>query len=375
MHRLKNLTINIKKDGIVYLRGGNNLLCNQVVLAKFQDEVLHAILHTDPERITLIWDTEDNLVLATKSAETYFNVYLHEIVNENIHVFLPNSLINRIQQHFKQTSTTMSIPQQVISSRHNTMTYFSIKIDQIKIESGLFYICVMQNITEIKRMQKKLYQLEKSMLTAQMSANVVHEIRNPLTAVKGFLQLLEAGIDYREQYVEVLLREVEKIEGLTNELLQMANPYKNKEEKVCLYQLITDVLLLIKAQTHMKDIQFEVSGDFDIEIYCKPTEIKQALINLILNGADAMKLKGLIKIHMKRQDHHVAIEVIDQGSGMSQQIMKEMNKEFYTTKKHGTGLGLVVTEQIIKDHRGKLSVFSIEDVGTTFEVQLPLRKA
>lgn len=350
------------------------MLCNKGILAKFHEEVLQAILHTEYNRITLIWDANYNIVLVTKTIEAYFNIKLSDLLNENLSLVFPKQLVNQINYHFKNTSQTMKIPHphQVNSTSENTLTHFSFTIKKTHIDNDAFYICTMEDVTEIQTIKNQLYSLEKAMLTAQMSANAVHEIRNPLTAIKGFLQLLEAGIDHREQYIQVLLSEVEKVEGLTNELLQMANPHKNSKKLVVINDLLSDVLLLIKAQPRMKQIQFEISGDSDVSIYCNPNEIKQALINLILNGADAMDSVGIIKIHIKSSEDDIKIKIIDQGHGMSEQIIEKINKEFYTTKEHGTGLGLVVTEQIIQKHGGILSVFSVENVGSTFEVILPL---
>lgn len=354
-------------------KGGNGLLCNKTFLQKFQKEILQVILHNDRKQVILIWDAFNEALLATQSFERYFDLPLTEVINQDVSLILPEQLWEQITTHFSQTSEKMETSQRFVSPSNQEFTHFAITIDRVQLDSeDPIYICTMKDRTEMKAVNQQLYNLEKAMLTAQMSANVVHEIRNPLTSMKGFLQLLEAGIEHREQYTQVLLSELDKIENLTNELLQMANPHKNDIKSVSLNELFSDVLLLVKAQARMKNITIDLNGDLNVMIKCNPTEIKQAFINLIINGAEAMNCHGLIKINVHRQNNDIVIEIIDHGHGMSRQGVKEINKEFYTTKEHGTGLGLVVTKQIIENHRGSLSVFSVENIGSTFEIVLPL---
>lgn len=348
------------------------MLCNKGLLEKYRDELLQTLLHLNCDQILLVWNAYNEVVLTTKSIEGYFPVDSNEITNYSICSILPKDLINQIHNHFEKTSQSLIIPQHVISASQNKLINFSIAIKKLKLGSEFIYLCTMKDITEVKELKSRLVDMEKTILSARLSANVVHEIRNPLTAIKGFLQLLEAGIDHREQYVRVLLSEVEKIEGLTNELLQIANPHKNRKKLVTLSELLTDVSLLIKAQPRMKDIEIDMSGDLELSVYCNPNEIKQVLINLIVNGADAMNYKGEIEVKIKRVKEYAVIEIIDNGHGMSEKTLEKIHQAFYTTKEHGTGLGLVVAEDIIENHHGSLSISSIENIGSTFEISLPI---
>lgn len=344
----------------------------KTILAKAHEEVLQSVLHVDEGRIMLMWDQDDNVQIVTESIHLYFDFTVEDVVNNSWEIIFPQFVIQRIKHHFKNSSKPLHIPHEVFITKNNKRLQFSITIKQTIVNKATMYVCSLQDVSETYYLKNELKRLEKLVLSAQMSANVVHEIRNPLTAIKGFLQLIQAGVEHKEEYVQVLLQEVEKIEGLTNELLQLANPNKDKKELVNVKRLINDVLLLMKAQTTLKDIDFEVSGNLDVAIYCNPNEIKQVLINLIYNGADAMGSRGTIKIRVRELRDSLVIEVIDHGHGMSEQIIEKVSNEFYTTKEDGTGLGLVVTEQIIKKHNGQLSIFSLENVGSTFEVKLPI---
>lgn len=346
------------------------------MLEKFQGEILQSIVHTDKNRIILMWNEKDEVVFITKSFESYFTMSIHDVLNTDWAVIFPDYVVQQIKKHFKTTSQSKHIPHLVIPSpRKNERFCFSTKIKQLTFNNEKHYMCILDDVTENVLLKDKLYTIEKANLTRHLSANVVHEIRNPITSIKGFLQLLEAGIDRREEYVQVLLSEIDKIERLTNQLLQISNPNKKEKRFVYIGDLLTDVLLLINAQTKMKKIVVDIIGDVEESIYCNPEEIKQVLINLIINAAEAMDYIGEIKININRLSDSIAIEVVDKGHGMSEGVVKKINEEFYTTKEDGTGLGLVVTEQIIANHNGQLYIHSSENVGSTFEIVLPLKPA
>jgi len=348
------------------------LLCNDFVGRESVNEIFQSIFQFEQDRITLIWNEYDEIVLITKLIESYFNFQADELMNGLWTTIFPDGIEKEVKEHFNSSSETFFMPKLMMTTKNNSYVYFSMIISKVQTETSNVFICTLKDVTEEQFLRKKLCNLERTMMTAKMSAQMVHEIRNPLTAIKGFLQLIDAGIEHREEYVKVLLSEVEKIEGLTNELLQLANPNKGVRKTVGLKEIITDIIVLMEAQTHMRSVLFEVAGDLDVSLDCVPTEIKQALINLILNGAEAMNYQGTIWLNVTRLSDSVIIEVIDEGHGMPKQVVDKINHEFYTTKEHGTGLGLVVTEQIIEQHHGRLSVFSLENVGSTFEVQLPI---
>lgn len=348
------------------------MLFNEVILEKYQDQVLTSVLNAKKDCITIIWNEKDEIILVTKTFESYFNVSLQKVVDKSWHFIFPQHINQQIIDHFKQTSQLLNIPHLVLSDAQNIPIYFSITIEIIEAKDGKLFICTMNDITKKYELEQSLNRLEKALLTAQLSANIVHEIRNPLTSIKGFLQLIEAGVEHREQYFRVLVNEIEKIEGLTYELLQMANPNKDKKQTVFINQLINDVLLLMETQSTMKQITFDVSGDLHVPIYCNPNEIKQVFINIILNGAEAMDGRGTISINVTRTGRSVKIKIIDDGHGMSEDVKKKISDAFFTTKETGTGLGLVVTNHIINKHHGKLSIISYENKGSTFEIELPL---
>lgn len=348
------------------------MLCDEMILEKYQDLLLNSAFNAKKDCITMIWNENNEIILITKTIENYFNVSIERLLNQPWQLIFPAHIIQQIESHFKESSEVFYVPKQMITHRGNTPVIFSISIEAIETDNKRFFICTMTDITINYKLEAALSRIEKQLLSAQLSANIVHEIKNPLTSIKGFLQLIQAGIEHREEYFQVLINEIEKIECLTHELLQMANPYKMEKQSISIGDLINDVILLMKTQTTLKNISFNIVGNLDVTIFCNPNEIKQVLINLILNGADAMSLKGTITIHVEQEEESVKVKVIDEGHGIPKEKIDYIFNAFYTTKDNGTGLGLVVSNHIIEKHHGKLSIHSVENEGSTFEIQLPI---
>src|SRR5699024_8880922 len=212
---------------------------------------------------------------------------------------------------------------------------------------------------------------EKLIRAGQLSAGLVHEIRNPLTSLKGFLQLVQAGVEQKEEYYKVMIGEIDKLEKITSELLQMAKPFKGKKKTEHVSKMIDDVLFIMSTQSAMKNIHFTIDLDDNLTTNCNAAQIKQVLINIIKNGAEAMHNEGNINIQTRLQNDYIAISITDEGEGMPDEFVEQLNNPFFTTKQGGTGLGLVITQHILEIHHGELKVETEENKGTTFTILLP----
>lgn len=249
---------------------------------------------------------------------------------------------------------------------------------KIEVNGHYYLICQLKHISYITQLEKKLSKLqqglihlEKMAITGEFSAGLVHEIRNPLTSLKGFLQLVQAGIDQKEQYYNVMIQEIEKIESITTELLTMSRPFKERRRNELLKEMIEDTIIIMKLQTKFNRLSFEVNCNDTSYIYCNKQEIKQVLINLLKNAAEAMNMQGKIIVNVFETEETVILQVIDEGKGVSRDAIYEIGKPFYTTKESGTGLGLVITKEILKLHHATLNISSQSGQGSKFEIVFP----
>ncbi|GAE30003.1 ATP-binding protein [Alkalihalobacillus hemicellulosilyticus] len=206
-----------------------------------------------------------------------------------------------------------------------------------------------------------------------MAAGIAHEIRNPLTSLKGFLQLIQSGESAKQIYYSIMSEEFSRIEIILNELLLLAKPQVKHLEKHDLNQILTQVKSILEPQCIIENVQIITDlTNGPVFVKCDENELKQVFINLIKNGIDAMPNGGEITIRSKMEDGDAIVEVIDQGTGISEDKLAKLGQPFYTTKEKGTGLGLMVTYGIIENLGGHVQVRSELNSGTTFQITLPI---
>jgi two-component system, sporulation sensor kinase A len=231
---------------------------------------------------------------------------------------------------------------------------------------------ILRDITERKKTQELLLQSEKLSIAGQLAAGIAHEVRNPLTTIKGFLQLLEFEIE-NKNYLRIIQSEMDRIELILSELLVLAKPQDTKFHTENLKLLIEDVTTLYDAQANMKNVQMDIVHDSGfLMMRCDKNQLKQVLINFLKNAIEAMPNGGNIKIETtKLGENKVKILIQDTGTGIPQHILKKIGQPFFTTKEGGTGLGVMISKQIIENHNGTLHIWS-DHKGTIIEIILPI---
>ncbi|UII57600.1 ATP-binding protein [Cytobacillus spongiae] len=233
---------------------------------------------------------------------------------------------------------------------------------------------IFRDVTEQKQNLKHVIQTEKLSTAGQLSAGIAHEIRNPLTSIKGFLQLIEGEIPpHSLLYTGIMKDEIDKIERITGEMLSLSKPQAYQCQEYNLLNLINDVITLLTPQATLKNV--EILTDFTMEqalFTCDKMQIKQVFINIIKNAIEAMERGGKVLITTENKVNWLNIHVIDEGSGISDQHLYKVNEPFFTTKGTGTGLGLTICNAIIKDYNGRILIDSKEQKGTRVTIQLPI---
>lgn len=236
------------------------------------------------------------------------------------------------------------------------------------------------DITERKYAEKELMDMnqqlamksEKLSVAAQLAAGIAHEVRNPLTSINGFMQLLAAKNEDNKVYFDIIFSEIKRIELVLSELLVLAKPQHVQYRQKNVVEVLDQVVTLLETNAILHNIV--LLREFEVEeaiISCDENQLKQVFINLIKNGMEAMPSGGTIEIAI-RAGAEVNISIRDEGKGMSKEQIARLGEPFFTTKEKGTGLGMTVCFRILKDHHGDIEVSSVEGEGTTFNISLPL---
>jgi len=229
-----------------------------------------------------------------------------------------------------------------------------------------------------KIIMEKMKQTERLSTLGEFSAGIAHEIKNPLASIKNFTQLLpdEYGDpNFRKEFIELVTREVNRINRIVNGLLDYARPRKVELLKVNIPELVDETLSALNANFDEHPITIKKTYNQIPPVEIDPEQIRQVLLNLLLNAVEAMPDGGTIKISIQEiEREEVEIEVSDSGWGISDEKLKEIFNPFVTTKEGGTGLGLSIVQRIVNEHGGRIEVESKKKQGTQFKLFLPIER-
>ncbi|WP_036769417.1 ATP-binding protein [Pontibacillus halophilus] len=235
---------------------------------------------------------------------------------------------------------------------------------------------VHEDITQLKE-REEWKQKEKQLETvAHLAAGIAHEIKNPLTSIKGFLQIMLSEEQRQNKYSDIVFNELERIEDIVNEFMMLAKPEREKQMvRTSLPEIVDYTTSLFKKQIEEKSITLNTSySDGTFQVLSEPKRLKQVFINLIKNALEASTVYGTLTIEGEEKDDLLFVRVRDSGKGIDAETLKRIGEPFFTTKEKGTGLGIVVTKKLVHDLGGDLTFDSEKGKGTTVTVTLPKSK-
>lgn len=326
----------------------------------------------------LITVTDHNRVIkyASPSHERILNIQPEFMEEKRFLDYLHPADTQRVEKVFTTVLQKKEPLQVEARYRTNEGSYLVVEISFKPVieESGdiQYVVAVTHDISERKKTEEYLRTSEKLSVIGELAAGVAHEIRNPLTSIKGFIQLLKQP-GQNERYYDIMLNELERINIIASELLVLAKPQAVHYKKKNITEILLTVIELLESQAHMKNI--EITTDFDKDlpsVRCEENQLKQVYINIIKNAIESMSDGGQIHISAKlKPDGQILISCIDEGCGIPPELLSQLGKPFFTTKEKGTGLGLMVSQKIIKDHSGTIDIKSELNIGTTIQITLP----
>lgn len=239
----------------------------------------------------------------------------------------------------------------------------------INIRGKRCILSVITDITEQVYLEKEMARLDRLHLIGEMAAGIAHEIRNPMTTVRGFLQLAQKTKDGSSfEFVDLMLAELDRANVIITEFLTLAKNKTNEMTKQHLAEALKSLLPLIEAEAVLsgKNVHIELSEC--PEIYLDGKEIRQLFLNLALNGLEAMSAGKTLTVKTYQKDEEVVLEVTDEGPGIQEELLEKIWTPFFTTKEKGTGLGLAVCYSVANRHHARIDVESSSQ-GTSFYVR------
>ncbi|MDF2608032.1 MAG: hypothetical protein K0S34_2228 [Bacillales bacterium] len=264
------------------------------------------------------------------------------------------------------------LPSEVISfiiPFHTTFFFFTL---------ALFVSFAMFRYRDENNNYKELINSQKLELVGQLAAGTAHEIRNPLTGIKGLVSLISEKHkdDLEDQfYIRVIQDEITRINEIVSEFMILGKPTAEIHNIYNLNDILKEVEPVVRSESYLKSIDYVHSNYNDkLPINCSKDHIKQVILNLSKNAIDAMDHGGLLTIVSSKDKNYVYLKIIDNGCGIDEEIIQKLFQPFFTTKDTGTGLGLIVCRRLIETYGGSIVFDSIINEGTTVTVTLPLAK-
>ena len=203
-------------------------------------------------------------------------------------------------------------------------------------------LSISRDITVRQKAYNHLMESRNLSVIGQLAAGIAHEIRNPLTTIQGFLQLMLSEEEIKREYLELMQGEVGRIDQISRELMLLGKPVEDHVKKTDMCVLLRTVIMLMEPESNLHNVQFKVEvGSEPIHVFCNEVKIKQVFINVIKNGIDAMPGGGILKISLSidRDDSQLVVLISDNGCGIQEEDMGKLAEPFFTTKEKGNGLG------------------------------------
>ena len=238
------------------------------------------------------------------------------------------------------------------------------------------FVLLVQDLSQIRELEEQLQKAERDAVVGRMAAGVAHELRNPLSSVKGLALLLKSKLDddlSSQQAADLMVEQVERLDRSISELLDYARPGMITKTTLQIDELLAKAIMLVHSDAETKNISVEEHyGCGSRTMQGDPDKLAQVFLNLCLNGIQAMEEGGRLSITTVCSDTEVRIEINDTGCGIPPEIVDKVFEPYFTTKHEGTGLGLAMSSRIIDDHNGTISLESDKEKGTTVTVCLPV---
>ncbi len=347
----------------------------------FTGEIQANIIDSAADAIITI--NEDHLIVGyNQGAEKIFGFSRAEVLGQDLSIIIPPPHKEKHREYVRRYIATRDAHVigkhvQLSALRKNGEEFpMSISFSVAEIGGNLYFTGIIRDISEYVELEEKLRQNERLAAVGNTISQIVHEIKNPLMIIGGFAQqLLKAKtLDAKGlQKLKIIAEEVSRLENLMAEMRDYSRPPALKREIGRVEKLLQEITELYGEYLREKNIELILRPMEPLPTYSLDyQQMRQVLVNLIKNAAEAMPTGGTITLAAVRRPPHLEITVADTGEGMPPDVVENIFTPYFTTKAKGSGLGLAISRNIVRAHNGDMSVESRPGKGTTFTIQLPL---
>ncbi len=354
----------------------NNDVAHELYVSQEQERSQFFNAYDHLPYAVIVSDASGIILGLNKYAEMYLKIEKSQLLHKaHQHIFDAFSLKNgQITSYLSKLMGEKHASIHVVDEAQvSRICYY--EISSIFDEYNNIIVTVINDETEKKQLQHKVEHQQALNVVGQMAASIAHEIRNPLTSLKGFTELLKLNADEESRmYLSVIDSELQRMEQILSELLVLSKPTSMKVELLEIDSIVKQVIEFMLPDALMKNIMIQyISPPTQVYIGGNENRLKQVFMNLIKNAMESMNNGGTITVEMNVLDCAIVeLMIKDEGVGMDSATLQNLFQPFYTTKSTGTGLGLAFVKKVIEEHEGVIGVNSELQKGTCFHLQFPI---
>jgi two-component system sensor histidine kinase HydH len=362
--------------GIVSLFWAQNYTRSRRLLSNI-NAIATEMIENLPEGIILT-DNRLKIRYINDIASKMFDVDTQSAVGQDSVEVLPENIYSIKTSKAKNGKITES--ETTIKQTKEQEIPASIFVTEVITEDGTFVglMYIIKDLTQLKKLQDEVLRKDKLSIIGNLAAGVAHEVRNPLSSIKGYaLHFRDMFPEHSEnrEAAQILINETERMNRTVTELLEISRPSDIKPQITDIRIILQNTLKLVRADSEAGpkiDITLDVSENIST-VFIDPDRFQQVLMNVFLNSIQAMPEGGQLLISVYPQNSDIVLVISDTGIGLSKETRKRIFDPYFSTKTTGTGLGLAIVQKIVEAHRGRIVVESEEGTGTSIIITIPYK--
>ncbi|KWW17991.1 hypothetical protein AS888_21015 [Peribacillus simplex] len=340
-----------------------------------KDEQYQSLFKHNPDCVIEL-NLEGNVVSINPEAEKLLGQHNDSLMGKNCNHLINWNEAEKISAFFTQSLQGEAVKfETTFQNMRNEKRIIRVTFLPIIVQSEMLGVyAIVRDITEVRREEELMVLSEKLSVIGHLAAAVAHEIRNPLTSLKGFVQLMDITKEVNPLHSDIMLKEIDRINIISSELLILGKKQDVAFRRIDLADSVQQVFTLMNAETNLNNIEMmlRIKTAEPISIMADSIELKQLFINIVKNSIEAIDENGEIDISLQIINDNAVISISDNGSGMEPERLERIGEPFYSTKEKGTGIGLAICRKIVHRLDGELDFESEVNKGTTVTIRIPL---
>ena len=324
-----------------------------------------------------VFDMNNNIITCNPAFEKLYGWTLQECVGKSIPFYAASECL-KVEKRQKLLFKGQSLSNIQVTEQRKDGSLFQAEISMTPIFNEHKEVVAISNITRDitakLQLEQNKQEIERLQTISAIAANVAHEVRNPMTAINGFIQMMNQ--DTANPYAfftEIMESEINRVNQIVTDFLVLSKPTLHDSSSLSIVELIKEIIIEFNAEFERRAIACHLhSTQVDFNIHGSKSSLHQVFHNLLSNSCDAIGHTGTITITLTSKEDALCICIEDNGVGMDKETLESIDQPFFSTKESGTGLGILISKKIIVDHKGTLQVESQQSAWTKIWIHLPL---